>query len=240
MQSLPLHLVFESLAYAAGFALYSRARKRAGDFLPDSSRSSVIVAAILGAAAGSKVLGWLEDPAELARHWNDWQFLLGGKTIVGGLLGGTMAVEWIKARLGIRRRTGDLFAIPMTLAIAICRVGCILAGLSDHTFGIATNLPWGVDFGDGIKRHPTQLYEMLFLLALAVALHRMARQPHREGALYRTFLWSYLGFRLCIDFLKPDPAFAGLSVIQWACLAAICWYAREVIHGRPRPAVPVL
>jgi len=27
------------------------------------------------------------------------------------------------------------------------------AGLPDYTYGTATKLPWGVDFGDGIPRH---------------------------------------------------------------------------------------
>jgi hypothetical protein len=53
----------------------------------------------------------------------------------------------------------------------------------------------------------------------------------REGALYRTFLVCYLAFRLGIDFLKPDPTLAGLSAIQWACVAALCWYGRETVHG---------
>src|SRR5438034_1639555 len=82
------HFIFESLAYATGFALYYRERRRAGDFLSDPERTSIIVAAVLGAAIGSKLLAWFEDPAELARRWADWQFLLGGKTVVGGMLGG--------------------------------------------------------------------------------------------------------------------------------------------------------
>ena len=88
------HFLFEALAYAVGFALYRRNRKRDGDILPQAGRNSVIVATILGAAIGSKVLGWLEDPAYLthglAAIWP------GGKTIVGGLLGGTIAVEFEK------------------------------------------------------------------------------------------------------------------------------------------------
>lgn len=85
------------------------------------------MAAVLGAAKGASCLRGFEDPAILARNWTQWQFLLGGKTIVGGLLGGTMAAEWIKW-LGIKRRTGDLFAIPIAAAIAIGRIGCFLAG----------------------------------------------------------------------------------------------------------------
>jgi len=230
------HLLFESLAYAIGFAVYRRDRLRHGDKLPGAHRSSVIVAAILGAAIGSKVLGWAEDPAELARHWRDWQYMLGGKTIVGGLLGGTMAVEWIKARIGITRRTGDLFAIPLAVGIAIGRIGCWIAGLPDRTFGSPTALPWGIDLGDGMRRHPVQLYEIVFLAALALALARLRTAPFlREGDLYRVFLIAYLGWRLCIDFLKPEPAFAGLSAIQWTCVAALGWYARDaaaLLRGR--------
>jgi phosphatidylglycerol---prolipoprotein diacylglyceryl transferase len=230
------HLLFETLAYAIGFAIYRSDRRRFGDKLPDSHRSSVIVAAILGAAVGSKLLAWAEDPGEFVRHWHEWQFLLGGKTVVGGLLGGTAAVEWIKARMGVTLRTGDLFAIPLALGIAIGRVGCWVAGLADHTFGSPTSLPWGIDLGDGVRRHPVQLYEIAFLIALAVALARLRSAPHRAGDLYRVFLMAYLTWRLSVDFLKPEPAFAGLSVIQWNCAAALAWYVyefqqRRVAHG---------
>jgi phosphatidylglycerol---prolipoprotein diacylglyceryl transferase len=235
------HLLFESLAYAIGFALYQRDRRLYGDKLPDPHRSSVIVAAILGAAIGSKLLAWAEDPYDFARNWHDWQYVMGGKTIVGGLLGGTLAVEWMKVRMGVTRRTGDLFAIPLAVGIAIGRVGCWIAGLADHTYGSPTALPWGIDLGDGVRRHPVQLYEILFLGGVALLLARMrAVGIRRGGDLYRAFLIAYLGWRLCIDFLKPEPAFAGLSAIQWTCVAALAWYARdaavllrggEVAHG---------
>lgn len=84
-----------------------------------------------------------------------------------------------------------------------------------------------MDFGDGIGRHPVQLYEILFLAALTLALSRLERVPRESGALYRLFLVSYLAWRLAIDFLKPEPAFAGLSAIQWACAAALVFYARD-------------
>jgi phosphatidylglycerol:prolipoprotein diacylglycerol transferase len=196
------HFFLESLAYIAGFALYRRERRRAGDFLALPDRTSLIVAAIAGAAVGSKLLAWFEDPVFTFRHWSDLAILLGGKTIVGGLFGGTMAVEWTKARLGI-------------------------SGLRDHTYGSATTLPWGIDFGDGIRRHPTQIYEVLFLIALGYLLVRLRAAPHREGDLFRVFLISYCAWRLGIDFLKPDPRFAGLSSIQWCCVAGLLWYARD-------------
>lgn len=222
------HFFLESLAYCVGFAIYSRQRRRSGDVLASPDRSSIIVAAIAGAALGSKLLGWLENPADLLQHWRDPLWLLGGKTIVGGLLGGTAAVEWTKARLGIRQRTGDLFAIPICTGIAVGRIGCFLAGLSDRTYGNPTGLPWGVDFGDGVRRHPTQLYEVGFCVALALLLRWLANRPHAEGDLFRVFLFSYMAWRLVIDFLKPEPRLAGLTAIQWCCAGAVLWYARDI------------
>jgi phosphatidylglycerol---prolipoprotein diacylglyceryl transferase len=57
----------------------------------------------------------------------------------------------------VRRATGDVFAIPLTVGIAVGRVGCFLTGLADNTHGLPANLPWAIDYGDGIPRHPAQL-----------------------------------------------------------------------------------
>ena len=222
----PAHFIFEALAYAVGFALYRRNRKRDGDILPQTERNSVIVATILGAAIGSKILGWLEDPAYFMQ--SAAAFWPGGKTIVGGLLGGTIAVEFEKRRLGIAARTGDLFAIPIAVGIAIGRIGCFLGGIEDHTWGSPTTLPWAVDFGDGIPRHPTQLYEIGFLLILAGVLRHLRTLRLEGGDLYRVFLFSYLSWRFAIDFLKPEPVFGGLSSIQWCCVLGVLWYSRDI------------
>lgn len=239
--SVSVHLLFESLAYAIGFFLYRRDRVQRGDVIGGPDRNSVIVAAILGAAIGSKVLAWFEDPAAVLQ--GSWDAILGGKTIVGGLLGGTIAVEWAKKRLGIVSRTGDLFVIPLAIAMAIGRLGCFFGGMDDRTYGSPTNLPWAMDFGDGVPRHPVQLYEIAFLLALAAVMVMLRRAPLQNGDLFRLFLFSYCGWRLAVDFLKPEAKFGGLSAIQWACAAALIWYSRDVArmlsrggrlsHGRP-------
>ncbi len=229
------HWVFEGLAYIVGFRLYLRQRKRDGDFLYTPTRWWIVTAAIAGAAIGSKLLFWLTDPPATLSHWNDPLQLMAGKTIVGGLLGGTLAVEWTKRRLGVTSRTGDLFALPLCAGIAIGRIGCFLSGLGDNTYGNPTNLPWGVDFGDGIPRHPTQIYEILWLGALALVLRHLAGRPHRRGDLFRTFLFGYLGFRLAVDFLKPGVRFLGLTAIQYACAAALVYYlARLHRSGRTK------
>lgn len=220
------HFLFESAAYLVGFALYQRQRQALGDVIPDTVRSSIIVATILGAFLGSKLLFLLEDPALTMQHWRNIPYIMGGKTIVGGLLGGTLAVEWTKALLGVTSRTGDLFVLPLIVGMAIGRVGCFVSGLEDHTYGIATTLPWGVDLGDGIARHPVQLYEIGFLAGIGWLLHR-ARPLLPEGGQFRGFLILYLAWRLSIDFLKPGIPVGGLAPIQWTCLAALFWYLRN-------------
>jgi len=219
------HWVFETLAYTIAGYVYARSRQRDGDVVSKRIRWWVIAAAALGGFAGSRLLSLVEDPLELQRHWSDPAYLAGGKTIVGGLIGGLIAVEWVKRRLGVRVATGDLLALPLVVGIAVGRIGCFLSGLTDRTYGTATSLPWGVDFGDGLARHPTQLYEVAFLAGLGALLVASTSRLDVAGDRFKAFMLSYLTFRFAIDFIKPAVRIGGLSTIQWAALAAIAYYA---------------
>lgn len=224
--AVPAHPVFETLAYTVGFQVYRRLRARQGDRVDDQGRLWVIAAAIVGAAVGAKALCWFVDPELTRQHLGQPMFFLaGGKTIVGGLAGGLVGVELAKKRLGITRSTGDLFAMPLALGIAIGRIGCFLTGLPDRTYGLPTALPWGVDFGDGLPRHPTQLYESSFLFGLAAYLAWRGARPYPEGALFRRFMVGYMGFRLVVEGLKPGVPLGPLTAIQWVCLAVLVYYA---------------
>lgn len=217
-----LHPVFETLGYVGGYAFYRRQRSLLGDGLNDERRWSIIAAAAVGALLGSRFLGLLEYAPARGFDWHQlFAFTGGGKTIVGGLLVGWLAVELLKRLAHIYSRTGDLFAVPLCLGIAIGRIGCFFAGLADDTCGTPTTLPWGVNFGDGVRRHPTQLYEIVFLLLLAFALHRFNARAHWEGLTFRLFMAAYLLWRLLVDFIKPQPLFHGLNPIQWACVAGL-------------------
>ena len=220
-------MIFETLAYFAGFELYRRLRKRHGDPISVDNRWWIIAAAAFGGVVGSKVLGCIEYAPEIMHEWRNPAYFVSGKSIVGGLMGGWIAVEWVKSRFGITVSTGDLFAIPLALGIAIGRIGCFLAGLPDQTYGNSTTLPWGIDFGDGVLRHPTQLYEIVFLLLFTLALWAFAQRPHRNGDLFKLFMAGYMAWRFLIDFLKPDFRVLGLSAIQWMCLIVFVYYLRE-------------
>jgi prolipoprotein diacylglyceryltransferase len=230
---LPAHFVFESLGYLLGFRLYLSLRTRWGDEVSQETRWSVIAAAAVGAAIGSKLLGWLDHPVESWAHRVDPIWLLGGKTIVGGLIGGWIGVELAKRALGEVRSTGDLFVLPLCVGISIGRVGCFLGGLPDHTYGIATSLPWGVDFGDGIRRHPVQLYEIVALSVIAVwairSRQRVMSGALRPGDLFRGFMVGYAAFRVAIDVIKPESRdYLGLSGIQLASIFVLLYYVRDL------------
>ncbi|KAA6460172.1 hypothetical protein DYQ86_14075 [Acidobacteria bacterium AB60] len=92
------HPVFETLAYAAGYAAFRRVRARRGDVIAEPQRWTVLAAAAVGALLGSRVLGLAEQWPTLRTAWQSGHLLAlvfspGGKTIVGGLLGGWLAVE---------------------------------------------------------------------------------------------------------------------------------------------------
>lgn len=223
----PAHAILETAAYAVGFRIYLVHRKRSLDALSNDTRVYLLVAAAVGAALGSKLLHAFRDPSETHRHLTDVVFFLNGKTIVGGLLGGLLAVELTKKLLGETRSSGDLYVVPLCVGIAIGRVGCFLTGLADLTYGTPTTLPWGIDLGDGIPRHPTSLYEIA-LLAL-IAAWALRHKPVLSGDTFRGFMLLYLTFRLLIDPLKPEPrVLFGLSSIQIACVLGLMHYARHV------------
>jgi prolipoprotein diacylglyceryltransferase len=111
------------------------------------------------------------------------------------------------------------------MGIAIGRIGCFLSGLPDGTYGLATSLPWGIDLGDGVARHPTALYESLFMVLLGISLALLQRRM-APGILFKAFMATYLGFRLLVDGIKPGVAIGlGLTAIQWTCVSGLAYYA---------------
>ena len=203
-----------SASVATAYALRSRTPQPSG--LTSRERASIALGAFCGAMIGAKL------PFALA----DWHALLegrawfeNGKTIVFGMVGGYAGVELAKAMLGVRVKTGDGFAVPVAGAVAVGRLGCYAAGCCH---GVATTLPWGVDFGDGIRRHPTQLYEAAFHAMLAIVLASLQRKGMFRGQLIKLYIISYLIYRFATEFLRPEPILAaGLTGYQWACLVLI-------------------
>ncbi len=125
-------------------------------------------------------------------------------SIAGALAGGIIGVEVWKWRHGVTVSTGSAFVLPIAIGIAVGRWGCLFSGLVDGTHGVPTSLPWAVDLGDGIGRHPVEIYESLAMLAYVVAY---ARWPAVRG--FHVFVIVYAVQRFCWEFLKPYPTLVG-------------------------------
>lgn len=233
-----VHSAFAYAGMGLGAALWRATLKRqdrGGALAPGNF--GVLVGLLLGAAIGNKAVFLVERPDVALALWRDAVLAFPGQSIVGGLLGGLIGVELAKKLTGQTRSTGDAMVLPIAVGLSIGRVGCFLAGLHDDTYGLATTAPWGVDFGDGLPRHPTQLYEIVVVLALGIGLHRARFAT--PGLAFKLFLSAYLLWRFAAEFLKPVPVAypLGLSGIQWTCLAALLVYAPFVLRAWTRPTL---
>jgi prolipoprotein diacylglyceryltransferase len=221
-----LHSLTEIAAYFIGFRYYLYLQKINGDPIDPDIRFRIIIASVFGALLGSRLLGGLENPPEMLRSGNILLYFYRNKTVLGGLLGGLFAVEFTKKLAGEKKSSGDLFVFPILLALIIGRIGCFSMGIKEETYGLPTTLPWGMNLGDGLKRHPVALYEMIFLAGVWVAIVLLEKHRRLEnGMRFKIFLIAYLLFRFLLDFIKPHYTLpVGLSSIQIACAAGLLYY----------------
>jgi prolipoprotein diacylglyceryltransferase len=166
-----------------------------------------------------------------------------GKTIVAGLIGAYLAVELAKLLLGLRVKTGDTFAVPLALALAVGRWGCFFNGCC---YGTETDLPWGVTFvvadGRAVKCHPTQVYESLFHFTMAVILLEATRRDVLRCQRLKLYLIAYAAYRFATEYIRPEPRdYLGLTFYQWAAVVlaaglAVQWYFdRDCALGSFKP-----
>ena len=230
MSSFIVHGAFDVLAWlAAGMAgLWTLRNGRVRFPVPEPLRWTYLAVLLLGAAFGAYLFGslnlWLSGQSGIAR------------SIEGAVAGGILAVEIYKRRAGISRRTGARFALPFAVGVAVGRIGCFLAGLDDFTHGTPTTLPWGYDFGDGVKRHPVQLYESAAMALFAALYVACAMKDNR--------FWAANGFYLAVgyygaqrfvwEFLKPYGPIVGPFTLFHLLSAALLAYAAVMIATAPR------
>jgi prolipoprotein diacylglyceryltransferase len=190
-------------------------------------RGVLALAAFIGGMIGAKL------PFALANEsgpLTEAAWLADGKTITTGLIGAYLAVELAKLVGGIHAKTGDTFALPLAAALAIGRWGCFFNGCC---FGTATTLPWGVDFGDGVRRHPTQIYESLFHLGMAGVIILCMRCGLFRWHRLKLYLIAYGLYRFLTEFIRPEPVAAlALTFYQWASLALILGLSLQWLHDR--------
>jgi len=148
-----------------------------------------------------------------------------GKTVLGGVAGGYLAVVVYKRKLGITRPTGDLFAVALCAGEAVGRLGCFFGGCC---YGTECGLPWAV-WQHRAFRHPSQLYLSASCLIILGAILIYDRTHPPENGLFFLQGALYCGARFLIEFVRDGPRTGGLSLAQWACLAGVTFFGARLI-----------
>lgn len=217
-----IHFVFDLLAILSGIFIslwfQHKYKLKTPIGISLSQYHYYLLALLVGLILGSVSLGTLN-------------FYLSGfkgvaKSMLGGVLGAVIAAESFKYFAGLRQSTGLFFVPALIMLIVIGRIGCFLTGLDDFTYGVETNLPWAIDFGDGIKRHPVQLYEslsmLIFLFILLISYPLRSKFWQQQG--FYIFILAYAGQRFSWEFIKPYPTILGsLNVFHIASLSLIAY-----------------
>ncbi len=223
MHWIVVHSLFDLLAVAAGWL----AARLTAPLLPPSPGGRgldyfavLLTSAVLGAYWFGTVNLVLSDQPRI------------GRSVFGAMIGGIAGIEFWKWLKGIRGSTGANLVVPLAAGIAVGRIGCFLAGLADFTHGTPSALPWAVDLGDGIARHPVQLYETGLMLAFAAGFVLWLRRDPAAAAArgFYVFAGFYALERFMLEFIKPYGTLAGtLTIFQ---LGAVLLFVYAVVLYR--------
>jgi phosphatidylglycerol---prolipoprotein diacylglyceryl transferase len=204
-----------AIAFLVGSWITARRMKEVG--LDPDLATTLLVYVMLGGIAGSKLYFAIDVSLREGRPFADLLFARDGITWYGGLILGTV-VGAIGARIhGVSVVTMmNCVAPAVAVGQALGRVGCFLVG---DDYGRPTDLPWAVSFPvgapptpPGVSVHPTQIYEILWLLPVAFVLWK---RRNRSPFLFGEYLVANGLGRLVIENLRVNPkVLAGLTEPQ--------------------------
>jgi phosphatidylglycerol:prolipoprotein diacylglycerol transferase len=184
----------------------------------DERLLTIYVAALIGAFLGAKLVYLLAEGYQHLGAPDMWLQLATGKTILGGLPGGYVAVEIAKRLVGYPGITGDWFATIVPFGIILGRMGCWFHGCCQ---GKVCDRAWfTVADAAGIARWPSVPVEILFNLAMIVVFLRLRRARRLPGQHFHIYLIAYGGFRFLHEFLREEPkVFGPVTGYEIAALA---------------------
>jgi phosphatidylglycerol---prolipoprotein diacylglyceryl transferase len=156
------------------------------------------VAGILGARAWYVVTHWTAfagDPLGIV------SLNLSTLDAIGGLIAGVSVgalYAWRKKLLGVR------WLDALTPGAALLLAAVSLSNLfSGEAYGAPSTLPWAIELWD-MERHPTQIYEMLAMLAILFVLLIVLRHHPMPGKAMLLFLALYSGQRVFLEAFRAD------------------------------------
>lgn len=168
--------------------------------------------------------------------WSIFNTRLGGMAIHGGLIGGFAG----GLAVGIRRklnviRTADVIAPSVILGQAIGRWGNFI---NQEAHGGPTDLPWGI-MVDGVKVHPTFLYESIWNLIIFGVLMKVFQKKKYDGQMVAIYLVGYSLGRFFIEGLRTDSLmFGSMRAAQLISMLMIAIGAGVHFYFSKRPMRP--
>lgn len=158
---------------------------------------------IIGARAYYVIFSWDYYGAHPDQILN---FRGGGLAIHGGLIFGLLAAWFVCRHKKISFINALDLALPtVALAQAIGRWGNYFNG---EAHGGPTNLPWAITV-DGIKVHPTFLYESIWCIIIFAILILIDNKPHFAGKIACLYGILYSAERFCVEALRTDSLMIG-------------------------------
>lgn len=207
---------FIGIAWAIGYVLSNHLNK--SQKTPLKKFDLLFFLLFVTSFAGSK-LAYLFNLNEYKSLLTSTSFWLGGGFVFyGGVLFSLITIFVYK--IIYKRKWSDFsFFIPIIcLSHAIGRIGCLLAGCC---YGTKTETFWSV-YLHGHERHPTQIYEALFLALSSVYFYHEYKKEKKHMLI--KYLVSYGLFRFLMEFLRGDlirGVYQGLSFSQYISLALV-------------------
>lgn len=168
-----------------------------------------IPAALIGARLYYVIFQWEYYKGNILKILNTRE---GGLAIHGGIIGGVL-VGYLFTRIKKMPfwKTADIVAPSIALGQAIGRWGNFING---EAHGGPTNLPWGI-IVDGVKVHPTFLYESLWDFGLFIFLILYRKNKKFDGEVFLLYGIIYSAGRFWIEGLRADSLmFLGMRVAQ--------------------------
>jgi len=227
--------IFFALGFALGFPLFVSillryflnrpgyagsdiaSLKKKALHLTDQLTIYIVLGTVIGARLGHFLFyenpsDYFSNPMQIFYVWN------GGLASHGGVIGIILAVMLFSYRI---RKSGDdltwirildFLSVPAALGASFIRLGNFF---NQEILGTPTNLPWAIVFGHPadrslpIPRHPVQLYECLFYLAVFFLLWMLSYRNSfllARGKMVGILLILVFGFRFCIEFIKTEQS----------------------------------
>ncbi|MBO3444639.1 prolipoprotein diacylglyceryl transferase [Clostridium sp. CCUG 7971] len=175
-----------------------------------------IPAGLLGARLYYVIFNWEYYSQNVSQILN---FRGGGMAIHGALIGGILTGYIFTKIKNINFwKMADTVLLGMPLAQAIGRWGNFING---EAHGGPTDLPWGI-MVDGVKVHPTFLYESIWNLGIFIFLWIFRKKKQYEGQIIIYYITLYSLGRFFIEGLRTDSLMIGpLRMAQVISLAGV-------------------